>query len=153
MRSLERMSPHNCQLLMTNRAYLSIGRDLHGNFANTIQDSYSFDKETVNFEDATNAAKTINEFVGKATNFMLPAIFSADDIDSTTCLLLLSVLYFKGSWAFGPFDIDCTQKAIFNNLDGRKTEVDTMYGNISVPYYGNDQIQVLCLPYSSPDLS
>uniref|UniRef100_A0A915DLX7 Serpin domain-containing protein n=1 Tax=Ditylenchus dipsaci TaxID=166011 RepID=A0A915DLX7_9BILA len=153
MQSLKKCHSKNCQLLITNKVFKSIEKEVNENFANTIQKSYLFDEETVNFVDAEKAAKTINEFVNKATNCMLPAITAADQIDPTTCLLLLSVLYFKGSWGFGPFNIDCTQKATFHNFDGQKPQVDTMFKHISAPYYGDDQLQAVRLPYSSPNVS
>ncbi|GJN25295.1 hypothetical protein PR202_gb13103 [Eleusine coracana subsp. coracana] len=68
------------------------------------------------------AAKTINEWVKKATDNLIDSIISSDDINATMDLVLANAVYFKGDWS-NPFHTLMTRQGKFYLLDGRHAEV------------------------------
>ncbi|KAG0425645.1 hypothetical protein HPB47_027198 [Ixodes persulcatus] len=114
----------------------------------------------VNFENGgRDAVDTINRWVKLRTHEKIPRLFNAP-LESSTRLVLLSAIYFKGKWE-KEFEKNDTEKRTFLNGGTIPTQVDTMTGLVPVrhqsfeslgvdmaelPYQGGDYSMVILLP-------
>lgn len=64
-------------------------------FLETLKQSYLADGFTVDFANATDSAKTINEYVKEKTNGKIEDLVK--DLDPMTVMYLISYIYFKGT--------------------------------------------------------
>ena len=111
--------------------------DLISNFGNV---------DLVNFNNLTSVANTVNSFVNKETNGLIQEIITTDDMTPETLLMLVNVIYFKSSWV-NSFNKNHTDDNIsFTSLNGN-SKVSMMYQKNDFQYYGNDNYQVLTMPY------
>ncbi|CAN8012920.1 unnamed protein product [Ixodes pacificus] len=114
----------------------------------------------VDFENGgRDAVDTINRWVKLRTHEKIPRLFNAP-LESSTRLVLLSAIYFKGKWE-KEFEKNQTEKRTFLNGGTTPTQVDTMTGLVPVrhqsfeslgvdmaelPYRGGDYSMVILLP-------
>src|SRR5439155_10515776 len=84
----------------------------------------------------------------KHTNNLIKELISNNDINSTTCMLLLNTLYFKGQWK-DSFKKYLTTKEKFKMLSNNIKDVDMMTIQKTFPYYEDENYQLLELPYKS----
>jgi len=120
-------------------------------FLALLRDSYGAPLETVDFANATAAARaTINQWVAAQTHARIPEILAEGDIDRATGLVLTNAVYFKGRWD-KPFAAEFTRPRRFNGLSGA-TAVATMAQDNSFAYARDGDVQVIELTYGG-DLS
>lgn len=74
-----------------------------------------------------NITKDVNRWVAEKTNNRIARLLDDNFIDSSTKLLILNAVYFKGSWA-KPFDVEDTFKGDFYNFGNQNstTKLDFM---------------------------
>ena len=122
-------------------------------FKKLIYKYYSGGFYEVNFKtDTEGARKKINTWVEEKTNRKIKELISKRDINDLTRLVLTNAIYFKGKWA-SKFDEKNTKPAPFYTSSDKKIEISMMYREDNYPYYGNENLQVLELPYVGDDLS
>ena len=93
----------------------------------------------------------INKFCAENTDGKIDHIIN--NIDILTQLLLVNVLYFKGTW-LKKFGEKTTKKKYFLNYDNTKVEVDTMYKYFeNIMFYEDNNVQIISLPYISNKLN
>ena len=96
------------------------------------------------------SAEQINNFCSENTNGKINQILN--DIDLQTIMILVNVIYFKGTWS-QKFNKENTEKKIFTNYDKTKVKVDTMHQKyLSSLYYEDNNVQIISLPYISNKL-
>lgn len=89
-------------------------------------------------------AKKVNEFIEKNTNGLIKNVISAEAITPVILSLLISTIYFKANWLH-KFIKSNTIKSVFNN--SFNTMVDLMNLTNEFPYYENNLIQMIEMPY------
>eukprot|EP00210_Caulerpa_lentillifera_P002325 g2231.t1 len=83
-------------------------------------------KRVLNVDFGNNShavTNSINNWVSRRTNSLIPKLLSEDDITAATIMVLVNALYFKGLWEY-PFDANLTKPDIFHGV----------YGNQTVPF-------------------
>ncbi|VDK62829.1 unnamed protein product [Anisakis simplex] len=70
----------------------------------------------------------------------------ADMFNKLTSMVLVNAIYFNGSW-LNPFEDLRTKKKTFYQAADSTREVEMMFNDGYFPYYENDKVQVLGLPY------
>ncbi|XP_061851385.1 leukocyte elastase inhibitor [Colius striatus] len=116
---------------------------------------YGAELATVDFLQAYDEArKEINQWVKEKTEGKIPNLLSEGSVDSTTRLVLVNAIYFKGSWAEKFEEINTTDMPFWLNKNETKT-VKMMYQKSKFPfgYIPEARIRVLELPYNGRELS
>ena len=83
---------------------------------------------------------------------MIPELLSSGDVRPDTSLVLVSTVYFKGSWLY-PFAKAATAPGDFHLADGTNASVPLMHQSHRLPYSAGDGFGLLELPYKGRDLA
>ena len=110
---------------MSNRLFLSNSYQVKPEFTNLLASSYHSAADLVNFGEAVQAAKAINDWVENNTEGKIKNLVSEGDINPLVKLVLVNAIYFKGQWAY-KFNKEKTVKMPFHLADGSKHDVDMM---------------------------
>lgn len=102
--------------------------------------------------DTEGARGTINRWVEQKTQNKIKELIKPDILTALTRLVLTNAVYFKGSWDT-QFDPARTRSMAFRISDSQTVDVPMMYQSSSLPYYEDDVLQVLELPYAGKELS
>ncbi len=118
-------------------------------FMQTLEADFASSMQTLDFVDnPSGAAQTINNWVSQQTQGHITQLFSPDDFNKLTRLVLTNAVYFDGSWATA-FDPTLTQDAGFTLASGSQAQVPMMHNTSSIYRYMNsDGFQVLDMPYA-----
>ena len=107
---------------------------------------------TVDFEqDREGAAAALDEWVREQTRGKIEDLFSADDFDELTRLVLANAAYLKAKW-HAPFSRRATSDKPFHAPAGR-VEVPTMTGRRKLPFAEGDGWEAAELPYEGEQLA
>lgn len=113
-------------------------------FLNTNKSSYNAEIKALDFGDSGKTLKTINDWVNDKTHKKIDKIL--DQISPYDMMVLLNAVYFNGEWTYR-FEKENTTDKEFHLSDGTSTNVPTMMIEEDFNYYGNNQIEMLELPY------
>ncbi|XP_033719656.1 leukocyte elastase inhibitor isoform X1 [Tursiops truncatus] len=142
-------------LKLANRLYGEKSYDFLPEFLASTQKMYGAELASVDFlQAAEDARKTINEWVKGQTEGKIPELLASGGVDSTTKLVLVNAIYFKGNWQ-EKFMMEATEDAAFR-LNKKDTKlVKMMYQKKRFPlgYIKDLKCRVLELPYEGEDLS
>jgi serpin B len=149
-----------CQLVMANALWAQKGYPFLPSFQQFLVSQYNTTLNAMDlgwphgFDPRKAAAerKQINEWVEIKTHDKIRGIVPPSLPDKYTRLILVNAIYFKGLWAT-PFDRKLTKDATFRVSAGESVSVPTMHVKAKLKYGGNDNIQVLGMPYRSNQLS
>ena len=87
--------------------------------------------------------EAVNRWVAKKTHDKIKEIIASDD---GLEVVLLNAVYFHGIWK-KPFLKTETRKADFTKSDGSKIKADMMFKKDDLPYYEDDELQAIRIPY------
>ncbi len=116
-------------------------------YKTTIENEFEASVTSLDFRNKEESAASINDWIKEQTRGTLKDVIGPQDISKTTQLMLVSALYFKGSWT-KPFAIKNTHKETFYISPSDSKSISMMNQTGIFPYYENDQIQMLLLPFS-----
>jgi serpin B len=92
--------------------------------------------------------KKINYWVEENTNNRILDIIQPGILDASTRLVLTNAIYFNGGWMF-PFDKATTSPSLFHHSKQGSAKTDFMHQTSSYPYYEDEEIQAISLPYKN----
>ena len=101
--------------------------------------------ETSNREESRNK---INHWVEEKTNKRIQDLIQPGVLDASTRLVLTNAIYFNGGWMF-PFDKAATSPSLFHISKEESIKTDFMHQSRSYPYYEDEEIQAVSLPYKN----
>ena len=116
-------------------------------FEQEIKRYYGAELFSVDFSKQREVVGQINRWCSEKTAGLIPQMFS-EEIDPGMGMLLLNALYFKAGWST-PFEKKRTQILPFHAVDGSVGPVPMMQSIRKVPYYGDDSVQMIQLPFSN----
>ncbi len=93
-----------------------------------------------------STVKGINDWVAAKTRNRIPSIIDNGSTDAN--LVILNALYFKSDWATA-FEKSQTRPAVFQEFDGKQSDVAMMHGKISLPFRSNQQFAAVDLRYKA----
>jgi serpin B len=138
-------------LHVADRLWGQSGIGFKPDFLALLRDSYGAPLETVDFADATEAARaTINHWVATQTHDRIPEILGAGGLTPMTRLVLTNAVYFKGKWDT-PFRPEETTPRRFSGVAGA-VDVPMMAQQATFAYARVGDLQLIELPYAG-DLS
>jgi serpin B len=134
------------QLNMTNAIWLDQGIFLLTDFRYAIEEQFKSKLGKLNFTMASNASATINDWISKQTEGKIPNLLNPNDVNESTRLVLTNAVYFQGAW-ISPFDPKATHEAPFYPTPESSMSAKMMHQTLSAPYYENELIQTVALPF------
>ncbi|EFO16302.1 serpin, partial [Loa loa] len=137
----------NYTLNIASRLYVREGFHTKDSFQRVLR--YYHYNETLhkfNLEQKDELIQQINGWISSKTNNKIRNIITRDTIDGDTRILLLNAIYFKGTWE-SQFMKMATAQREFHISENEKKLVPMMIKMDEVPYYGDDSVQVIKLPY------
>lgn len=140
------------QLSIANRLWAQKDFPLLPPFVKTTQDFYGAPIESLNFANAAEASRKINDWVAKQTQNQIKDLLSPEDLDCNTRLVLTNAIYFKGNW-LNQFESGKTKNQPFTLASGEKQQVPMMSQSQDFRYAEFENLQVLEMPYQGNKLS
>ena len=134
--SLIKRSPDNRRRFLDNALCT-----LKPGYKKLISEYYKASAEAVTND---NALSRINGWVKESTNEKIDSIIDSPDFDS----VLINAIYFKGTW-LNRFEKNATQKDVFNERNGDKTETDFMNTTAHFNNAYTDNVRIIELPYTN----
>lgn len=141
------------QLSVANALWGQKGFRFLPEFLHLTEKNYAAALKQVDFINQTEKArKTINHWVEKKTNNKIKDLIKPDILDSLTRLVLTNAIYFKGYWEI-QFEKNATENAPFVISPEKRADVPMMHLTDDFKYWGDENLQILELPYKGNDLS
>lgn len=137
---------------VSNVIWVDKSLQIEEGYRKSVASNYSSDFMQTGFANTESAVSDINRWVSEKTNRRINEIVSAANISSNTKLLISNAVYFKGEW-LNKFEKQKTISAPFFTNVENQYKVDFMNMTESLPYYENDDYQVISKPYRNSDLS
>jgi len=137
-----------------NALWIRENLDLLLEYSNIIDNYYMGNPSKVNFSNAEEAARIINEWVEEQTNEKIKDLVTPTDVFKAA-LVLTNAIYFKGDWKV-QFDPENTKDLEFKLPSGETITVPTMCMEGSEElfnYTETEELQILELQYVGGDLS
>ncbi|KAF2878867.1 hypothetical protein ILUMI_27303 [Ignelater luminosus] len=141
-------------LSSANKIYVSKDFEISKDFKNTAINSFKSEIENINFDQNSEAASIMNNWVEERTHNKIKDLVSEDDLNGDTRAVLINALYFHGKWAT-KFDVRYTEKKTFHVTNQKETKVDMMEQISSFKYYESSELNAkfLEMPYKGKDVS
>lgn len=142
-------------LNLANRLFGEKTFDFLSGFLSSLQSLYQAKLGTVDFLTAHEAArKEINAWVSEQTKGKIPEVLSQGTVSTTTKLVLVNALYFKGDWA-EKFNSEQTTEVPFRLSKNEQKTVKMMYQKKKFPFNYVPEIncRIVELPYVDDELS
>ncbi|KAI4555022.1 serpin B4-like [Ovis canadensis] len=160
---------HHFQKLLTELkkstdAYeLSVANRLYGEkefpflqeYMDNVKKYYLASVESADFKNAAEESrKMINSWVESQTNERIKGLFPKDSLDSTTVLVLVNAVYFKGQWNQKFQEESTAEEKFWLNKDTSKP-VQMMKQTDSFNFVSLEDVQakILEIPYKGEELS
>lgn len=140
-------SQYSFAFIAANSLWVDTQAELLPSYENLLVDDFKAYKESVSFTRPAEAADIINGWVKKNTKDTIPHLLGSKDISKNTQLILVSTLYFKGSWV-KPFFARATQEEPFYVSEGKTKITKIMHQTESLPYFENEEMQLVLLPFA-----
>lgn len=146
------MQPHKMKdkrsLLMANGIWVDQKLPILPIFTFLIQKNFYGTVDNIDFSNVDETVKIINHWASDHTNKKIDDLISIKDISSATKMLLTNATYFKSDWSL-PFCKDLTylEKFYLGIDQASSTHIPMMHQLLSIPYFENDSLQAICLPF------
>jgi serpin B len=151
------MGSDEYELATANKIWPHSAKPVVEEFIETIQQFYYGGVETLDYtNDPDGCQEIINSWIANQTNDKITDLIPDGILNSYTYMVLTNAVYFKGTWVY-QFDKDDTKDTNFRNFDGEDVQVPMMNMLLEeedmLPYYENEDLQAVELPYEGDDLS
>lgn len=134
---------------IANSIWYRQGFEVEDGFINRNQTYYNAEVQDLDFA-ASQSVNTINNWVDEKTNHKIKSIVESLNPDDR--MLLINAIYFKGDWR-NQFDASKTGSDSFYFENGQSAFVQMMHATGSYPYFENDLIDALEMPYGQGNFS
>lgn len=133
---------------MTNRLWIDQEFFILPTFHQTVVTEFQGNIESLDFQNPTIAAETINDWISYHTDKKIPHLIDSTDLDRDTKLVLTNTLCFSGQFVT-PFNPKSTQLHPFWLSKNSTQETLMMETTASYQYFEDDDVQVVALPFDS----
>uniref|UniRef100_A0A3Q1NE02 Serpin domain-containing protein n=1 Tax=Bos taurus TaxID=9913 RepID=A0A3Q1NE02_BOVIN len=144
------------ELSVANRLYGEKEfRNIMDNVMDNVQKFYLASVESADFKNAAEESrKMINSWVESQTNGRIKDLFPKDSLDSSTVLVLVNAVYFKGQWNQKFKEENTVEEKFWLNKDESKP-VQMMKQTNSFNFMSLEDVQakILEIPYKGSELS
>ena len=130
---------------IANSNWIREGFPIKEDFINLNREYFDAEITELEFNDA--ACDLINEWCDEKTHGKITKIVNPP-ISPMTMLYLINAIYFNGDWTY-QFDPEYTEEMPFYLMDGSSVTHQQMSQKTDLPYYADETIQVIDLPYGN----
>ncbi len=134
------------QLQVANALWADRDTFFLSDFTHTLQKNYGAKLQAVDFSKTAETVSIINEWTSNQTHGKIDKLLEDSDISPMTRLVLTNAVYFKGDWQL-PFSAKSTVERPFRMVEGQTKDVPMMRQTAHFPYFENDAVQVLGMPF------
>ncbi|MCL2726919.1 MAG: serpin family protein [Bacteroidales bacterium] len=138
------------EISIANSIWYRIGFSVKQPFIDINQKYFDAVVKALDF-NRPDAADIINKWCSDKTKNRIEEIIESP-IDADVVMYLINALYFKSKWKH-EFDKKSTRKDDFTKEGGQKIEVSMMEQTVSLPYYANEHLQCVEMPYGNQAFS
>jgi serpin B len=140
-------------LWMANAIWVDEREKLLPDFVTLVDRSYRARAQALDFARSPDAAReTINRWVEDQTRDRIKDLLKPMHVTRDTVVVLTSAIYFKGYWAH-PFSTQATRDDDFHPAKGDAVKVKMMNQSGRFPYFENESLQALEMPYKDGSLA
>ncbi len=140
------------ELHVANALWGQQGFPFRPEFLALTKKDYGAGLRQVDFANTEQARQTINHWVEQQTKDRIKDLLPAGSLDALSRLVLTNAIYFKGTWD-KQFPKSATQDAPFQLGGGRTAKAPLMSVGGSFPYFADETLQAVELPYAGGDLA
>ena len=133
------------ELIMASGLWVDNTTTILPAFRNLVQSKYYGQTKSLNFQNPSEAAKIINNWVQKNTGNNIVDFIDPKTLSNTTKILLTNTLFFRGKWTH-PFESQKTASQKFTTNTNTLISVPMMSQTNTFPYFENEKGQVLAIP-------
>ncbi|XP_050007368.1 serine protease inhibitor A3N-like [Alexandromys fortis] len=126
------------QISTGNAMFIEKHQQILAEFKEKARALYQVEASSVDFQQAHEAKKLINDYVRNQTQEKIKELIS--DLDKDTVMVLVNYFYFKGQWEM-PFPLGDTLKSMFHLNNTKSVEVPVMnIEELITPYFRDEEL-------------
>ena len=139
-------------IVIANSIWYRNKLSIKGSFIETSKKYFDADVQALDFSNS-GAANMINKWCADKTENRIKSIV-ADPVPDNMKMYLINALYFKSKWqSEKKFDKEKTKLGNFTKTDGKKIKAYLMEQTTSLPYYADQHLQCVEIPYGNKAFS
>ncbi|EJW73224.1 hypothetical protein WUBG_15870 [Wuchereria bancrofti] len=143
---LARAESKNYTLNVANRLYVREGFSTKESFQRVLNFYYKGILHKFSFAQRNRLAQQINNWISSQTNNKVRNMITPNSITDDTKMLLINAIHFKGTWTT-QFINFVTKQRQFHISENEVKMMPMMAKSDTVPYYEDDAVKVIKLPY------
>uniref|UniRef100_A0A8D3AWC6 Antithrombin-III n=1 Tax=Scophthalmus maximus TaxID=52904 RepID=A0A8D3AWC6_SCOMX len=152
---LFRKKDETTELISANRLFGEKSLVFNETYQNISETVYGAKLLPLNFKGNPEGARdAINSWISNKTENRIQDTLPQGALDSSTILVLVNTIYFKGQWK-NKFDTENVYVSDFHVSATRSCSVDMMFQEAAFRYrhFPDDHVQLLEMPYSGDDIT
>jgi serpin B len=137
------------EISLANAIWAQHGFYFRDDYMDKLKESYEAPLTLLDFINDANredGRRQINSWVEENTRQKIRDLIAPGVLDASTRMVLTNAIYFNGNWHWS-FDESLTSPALFHVDPDESIQADFMHQTRSVPYYEDNEIQAIQLPY------
>jgi serpin B len=143
---IQKLKSTGPQLDIANGMWLGSQFFVLSDYSHAIESAFQGKITRVDFTRPEQAAQTINQWILDKTRGKISNLIQTSDLDEATRLVLTNAVSFQGNWR-SSFDPMLTAEHPFSPTPETSTSISMMKQTGSFPYFENDLIQMVALPF------
>ncbi|XP_043481422.1 uncharacterized protein LOC122510672 [Leptopilina heterotoma] len=145
---------NNTEITMASALWTADDVVMSNEYKENLVKNYNSQVFSINFKDAANSAKNINNWVKLSTNNQISSIVEPGGLSSASQLLITNAIYFKGAWLHA-FDKKQTRPRCFQTFKNGCQEVHMMesIGKYRYGFLPSLDAEVIEIPYTGGKIS
>ena len=141
------------KLDIANALWIQNDYPVFSTYKDTIKQYYGANVTNLDLKgDSENSRKIINTWVENKTDQKIVDLLPQGSINENSRVVLTNAIYFKGNWT-NQFEAQGTSNQNFTTSGNKIVKTPMMTTTASFPYFEDNNIQVLKMPYQGGHLS
>ncbi len=151
--TLKQLARDNIDLNVANSLWAQMDYHFLDSFFEIVETNYGSKTFQVDYrQNREQIRQDINDWVYDQTREKIRDLIAPNVLTEDTRLVLVNAIHFLGSW-LKEFDKTLTREDNFYLRDRQTARADFMHRRDTLPYYEDDGMQVLEIPYTGMDFS
>jgi serine protease inhibitor len=153
LRNLREAASGDVQLNIANKLWAQQDYHFLPEFFEVVEINYNSGVNQVDFmANREEIRGDINQWVYEQTRENIKDLIAPDVLTEDTRLVLVNAIHFFGPW-LKEFDKELTREDNFTNAQGERQRTQFMYGAERLPYFIDQYMQVIEIPYTDEKFS